>query len=176
MPLNTNIKDSGQTLLEALIALTAIIIVLSATSVAVLISINNASFVKQQNQSNKLAQQGVELIRDQIQNNNQYPTYLTYNGSIKCLDTNNVFQNRQCNSTISTSTDLTNGIFKREVSFTTGKCDIYTSDFTDGLQIKVDVYWTSGKCQAGNTFCHRQEVRSCFINPSKVVPTTTQGI
>ncbi len=166
-------NQDGQTLLEALIALAAIIIILSATAVAVLTSINNSSFVKQQNQSNKLAQQGVELIRDQIQNNSQYPTYLAYNGSIKCLDAYNVFQNRQCNSAI--STDLVNGIFKREVTFTSTKCDTGAAlDFADGLQIKIDVYWTSGKCQLANTFCHKQEVRSCFINPSKTVPV--QGI
>lgn len=166
-------KDSGQTLLEALIALGALVIILTAVAVTVLTSLNNSSFVKQQNQANKLAQQGMEYIRDQVNNNDLFSDYSALTGA-KCfneVDTVPVISNTNCNNTANI------GVFMREVSFVSGDCDTGGArEFTDGFHVKVDVYWTSGKCSSNNIFCHKQEVSSCFINPNKVGPTAAQGI
>lgn len=174
-------NNRGQTLLEAVIALSVLVIVLGAVATSVLTSINNSSFIKQQNQANKLAQQGMEYIRDRINNSGTTPTAFStysssgYNGSTKCLDVNNVFQNRTCNCGTYT-TDCIGGLFKREAAFASGICGVGNS-FSSGLTVTVNVYWTSGKCSTGSSFCHGQKVTSCFIDPAQSLPTGgTTGI
>lgn len=169
-------NNRGQTLLEAVIALTILVIILGAVATSVLTSINNSSYVKQQNQANKLAQQGMEYIRDRINNSgeNRFATYKGY------ADTNQI----QCLGDVSSAVPLTPGlcsganvqsIFKREVTFTAGLCDT-GNPFTNGLTVTVNVYWTSGKC-TGGSFCHTQKVTSCFIDPAQSLPAGgTSGI
>lgn len=173
-----NFNNRGQTLLEAIIALGAILIVLSATSVAVVTSLNNSSFVKQQNQANKLAQQGMEYVRYRIATD-KFAGYVrdSENGSTstQCLGEDlspaNPFVPGEC------GTANIQNVFKREVTFSSvTQCGSSTSQFDNGLEVVVDVYWASGKCPVGNTFCHKQELKSCFINPSKTRPTEAQGI
>lgn len=166
-------KSSGQTLLEALIALGALVVILTAVSVSVLVSLNNSSFIKAQNQANKLTQQGIEYIREQISSNDQFAIYSALTGT-KCfndVEAVPVISTTNCNNTANI------GVFIREVTFTSGDCNIGGgSEFADGINSKVVVYWTSGKCSSSNIFCHKQEVESCFINPSKAIPTGAQGI
>lgn len=171
-----NLNNRGQTLLEAIIALGAILIVLSATSVAVVTSLNNSSFVKQQNQANKLAQQGMEYVRDRISTDK----FADYVGLSQTVATST-----QCLGELSTPSPFTPGrcataniqnTFKREVTFSSVTQCGSSSSFVDGLEVIVDVSWASGKCPVGNTFCHKQELKSCFIDPSKVGPTQAQGI
>jgi type II secretory pathway pseudopilin PulG len=171
----------GQTLLEALIALSALVIILTAVSVAVLTSINNSSFLKQQNQANKLAQQGMEYIRDRINSSNKFSTYSVLTGA-KCFNEVSSGYGGSGGTEIILANSCAGvaniGGFIREVTFVSQDCDTSGAvlDFSDGLQAKVDVYWSSGKCPVTDTFCHKQEVRSCFINPKKVSPTKGQGI
>lgn len=168
-------NNSGQTLLEALIALSLIVIILGAVSISVLTSLNSSSFIKQQNQANKLAQQGLEYIRDQISNNNQYPIYSTYNTGSRCLDSLNTLGSSPCNPL--TPTDMIYGTFKREVSFSAGNCGL-GGTIQNGVQVTVNVSWNSSKCTT--SFCNVQGVKSCYLDPSKAfpttIPTTYQGI
>lgn len=173
-------NKSGQTLLEALIALALLMIILSAVSVAVLTSLSNSTYIKQQNQATKLGQQGLEYIRDQIQTNNLYsdPTIgLTINTGSRCLDSNNVLKFDPCDVSSPGSPDLIYGIFKREVTFTSGNCGV-GGTIANGIQAAVTVSWTSGKCST--SYCNKQTVRSCFLDPNKAfptsVPTQYQGI
>ncbi|MBP9815327.1 MAG: prepilin-type N-terminal cleavage/methylation domain-containing protein [Candidatus Levybacteria bacterium] len=156
-------NSSGQTLVEAIIALSLLVIILSATAVAVLTSVNNSVFVKQQNQANKLAQQGLEYMRDQISNNNMIATYRTYTDA-KCLNEQNSLLNTAC-----TANDYVFDQFKREVNFESGNCGAGNT-FVNGLYVTVTVSWTSSKCTAA--FCNKKSVRSCFLDVSKQFPTT----
>lgn len=168
----SNKYNSGQTLLEAVIALGAIMLVLSATSVAVITSLNNAAFVKQQNQANKYAQQGIEYVRDRVTTD----SFANYVGISQNPD---ITQTTQCLGDVSNPTPFTPGhcatanlppgtapIFKREVTFTSVTNCGGASSFSNGLQVVVDVYWTSGKCAVNNSFCHKQELQTCFLNPA----------
>lgn len=168
------LDNRGQTLLEALIALTILVIILGAVATAVLTSINNSSFIKQQNQANKLAQQGLEYVRDRINNSGgtAFKTYLNYAGLLGSTGT-------QCFNDLNATTVFTfgpcsaanvQGIFKREATFTSASCNTTGNDFANGLNVTVNVYWSSGKCPISNTFCHRQKVSSCFIDPAQNVP------
>lgn len=170
--MHNNTYNRGQTLLEALIALTILVIILGAVATSVLTSINNSSFVKQQNQANKLAQQGMEYIRDRI-NNSGANRFATYTGYANANQT-------QCLGDINSATPLTpgscgntanvQGVFEREVTFTAGSCDTGNT-FVNGLTVTVNVYWTSGKCSLGSAFCHRQKLTSCFIDPGQSLPS-----
>lgn len=162
----------GQTLLEAVIALSILVIILGAVATSVLTSINNASFVKQQNQANKLSQQGIEYIRDRINNSgtNTFSTYTQYAGGsgVQCFNDINVvpiFAPGSCPSA------NIQGFFKREATFVSAHCD--TNSFVNGLSVTINVYWTDGKCTTGS-FCHSQKVTSCFIDPAQSLPAGGQ--
>lgn len=60
-------EQSGQTLLEALIALATAVVVITAMAVMVLTSLNNAQFSKNQNQATQYAQQGMEFLKNLAQ-------------------------------------------------------------------------------------------------------------
>ncbi len=56
-------NETGQTLLEVIVAATVGILVVSALTFAVIFSLRNASFAKNQAQATKLAQEGIEKVR-----------------------------------------------------------------------------------------------------------------
>ena len=64
---NMKKKQLGQTLLEALIALATAVVIISAMTVIVLSSLNNAQFSRNQNQATQYAQQGIEFLKNLAQ-------------------------------------------------------------------------------------------------------------
>lgn len=167
-------KNRGQTLLESIIALAAIVIVLGAVATAVLISLNNSLFIKRQNQGNKLAQQGMEYIRDRINNGGSATFFNFIQSGTQCF---NDFTATPPPSALfmagSCQTANIQGTFKREVVFTSGSCNTSGGDFVNGLKVTVTVSWTGGKC-TNQSFCNKQIVSSCFIDPAQGLPVGTQ--
>lgn len=176
-------SDKGQTLLEATIALAALLIILSATATAVITGVNNSIFVRNQNNANKLAQEGMEFIRKIktddyiyflslrgnpvgvssyycIPNSPSYPPPLTEsstNADSECADiniSNTDFDRR------ATITKMDQDSASSECSF-----DGSASDLNDVVShsVLVDVTWSSGKCASG-VKCHKSQLKSCFIN------------
>lgn len=146
-------KNKGQTMLEAVIALAAILLVLAAVSISVISSLSNSTFIEQQNQANKLAQQGMEYLRDQITNNGKFADFASTPGTY-CF--NDIALLNPFTPGICTTANIQE--FKREVTFTTADCN--------GIKAVVYVRWVNGKCTGGTTFCHKQEISSCFTDPS----------
>ncbi len=166
-------NNKGQTLIEALIALTIIVSIMTLTTVAVITSLNNANVVKSQTQANKLAQEGVEYLRDQIYNNRAFSTYTGYTGTTRCFPT--TFDMSQLSTTCTTPN--IDAKYRRTVTILANRCDINNNTFTNGIKMTVLVEWRDGKC-SGTTLCHNQEVVSCFIDPSqiKTLPASPIGI
>lgn len=172
-------STKGSTLIEAIIALSAIVIVLAATSSLVITSLNNSTFSKDQGQANKLAQQGVEYIRDQVSSKDGFDQYVLLAGTVRCMkeiqSSGEVITESVCDAT-----GIIDGTYKREILLTYNSPDCnppteYSSKNT--LKVVVDVYWQSGKCPpvpgpSENPFCHSQQVTSCFTDPGN----TTIGI
>lgn len=160
----------GQTLIEALIALTAIILIMTGTTVAVITSLSNAGQIKTEGRVDKVAQQGMEYIRNQVVNSGTlFTQYYAINGS-RCLSSTYVM-------TIPTSGDcaaaaLIDAKYRRIVTFTPAQCE--GAGFTDGLKVRVDVAWYDTKC-TGTTLCHNKEVTSCFLHPAKRGVPAMQG-
>jgi len=158
-------------MIEALIALTIILTIMSATTVAVVTSLNNANFVKLQTQANKIAQEGMEYVRDQIVNHGQFSTYSTYTNAYgRCMTPTFTMATWPPSTFICPTDQLIDGKFSRTVRFTTTQCDTSGATFTNGLRAIVSVYWRDGRC-GGSSYCHSQEVTSCFTNPSTISPS-----
>ena len=62
-------SEKGQTILEVVVVVTVVILVVGALVLAVVFSLRNANFAKQQTQATKLAQEGLETLRTQRDRN-----------------------------------------------------------------------------------------------------------
>lgn len=133
------VKSSGQSLLEVLVALSVLLIVLSAITAIVLSSLTEAEYSKNVNLATQYAQEGMEFARGRgnFQPNDQF-----------CLGANSTFVSGLCGA-------ANLGIFKREVTVDTSGCGARLRKVT------VTVSWSDGRC--GNTpFCHKVPITSCI--------------
>ena len=55
--------EAGQTLIEVLAALSIVVVLLYGITIAVVFSLNNAQFTKNQNLANHYAEQGLGIVR-----------------------------------------------------------------------------------------------------------------
>lgn len=77
-------NNSGQTLLEAVVAIGILVVILTASATAIITSINNATFTKNQNLANKHAQEGMEYIRNLKRSN--FGTFNLIAEGVYCMD------------------------------------------------------------------------------------------
>ncbi len=146
----------GQTLIEAMVALVVILMILTAISIVIVNGLYNSRFIKNQNEANKYAQQGIELVRN-IQKND-LNTFKTFESSIApylCIDeANSTLTSTNCSDTgVNTGTS-----YNRTIEFSPpgGECD------STDLKVTVTVRWSSTKCPASTTFCHKSVLVSCM--------------
>lgn len=159
-------SQKGQTIIEALIALAALLLTISAISVLVISNINNSVFVKDQNFANKYAQQGIEYVR--YLRNSDYSQFRTYLGEY-CLPQFSSYSSP--NIVFSTGGCMVNmdGGYIRSVTFqkNVSPCVKNLND-PDNVKVTVAVQWTSTKCKGSTTnsrYCHKSEQVSCFRDP-----------
>src|SRR5450759_4358473 len=76
-------NNKGQGLVEALIALGAAVVIISAITVAVITSVHNSDFAKYQNLATNYAQQGLAIVKQQSQLD--WNNTATYSGTF-CLN------------------------------------------------------------------------------------------
>lgn len=153
------IKEKGQTLLEAMIGLGVAISVVSAIVVAIVSSLGNTQFSKNQNLANQYAQQGMEIVR-KIRDAS-WSGFLAYNATYYCLAQNNTSLMQRgvngCGQNV--------GIFVREIDIE------HNSGSCQGIFSKVTsvVSWSDSKCTSTqNTYCHNVTLISCFANNNAV--------
>jgi hypothetical protein len=180
-------NQKGQSLVEALIALAAAVVIISAITVAVITSVQNSDFSKYQNLATNYAQQGLEIVKQQSQLD--WVDTATYSGTL-CL-----FQGATTLPPLPSAscTDINVGnMFIRQVEIQNNIapgpacaqdgsnvgtcCDNFTSpccvvgpiaDCTINpercsSQVTVTVKWTDGKCAATSPFCHNVKLDSCL--------------
>ena len=135
--------EAGQTIIEATIALASILLTLAAIAIAISTGVSNSQFAKQQTQASKYAQGGMEQLR-YLRNTD--PTSFFLKEGTKCFNEDNSLDYFPC-----TAVNIANS-FKRE------------AEFEDDKKVTVSVYWASGKCSSANTFCHKSQLVSCFVN------------
>lgn len=171
--------QEGQAVIEAVIALSALLILLAAIAVVITTSLSNTTFSNSQDLANKHAQEGIEIIRNYAKSNNVFQggdldgatIFSLTSGDYYCMDES---------GEISLSSDTVNvrdgcGVnvddqFVRTVSIAQDFCG--GSEF-DGIEAVVDVAWSSGRCAcpAGQSctitdrYCHSATLLSCFPRP-----------
>lgn len=139
----------GQTLLEAVVALSALLITIAAVTVVVLTSVNNSTFIRNQNLANKYAQAGMEYIRGM--KNVSYNEFKNLYGDYCLGDENRFVAGLNCPVNVA-------GQFIRKASFSTDqKCG------ENSIKLVVSVAWSSSKCSQQERWCHKSEMVSCFM-------------
>lgn len=158
----------GQSLLEVLAALGAGVIVLTAITVAVITSLSNAQFSKNQNIATQYAQEGMELLRKM--RDSDWAAFSSLSSGSYCLDKGDTFLDNAdrkntalagCSRTVLVSPEPVNvsPIFARQVDIVTEASSACGSN----RKATVLVSWASGKCTSG-AFCHTVSLVSCFSN------------
>jgi Tfp pilus assembly protein PilV len=149
--------QNGQTLIEALVALGASVLVISAITVAVVAALNNTEYSKNQNMATQYAQQGMETIR-QISDSN-WTLFSSYNSGSFCLDQNSTVLSPIDQSSLNCGQNF--GIYSRQVDIV--KNDSSNTRCQGSVLVAVTVFWGDGKCTDSNKpLCHNVSLSSCF--------------
>lgn len=152
--------QKGQTIIEAVVALVTILLILTAIAVVIVSGLYNSTYIKNQNEANKFAQQGMELVRNIQQNS--LSTFKGYVDSavLYCIDdqTSSLYSQDCTNTGVNTGSS-----FNRTIEFTKNASECNNSNqATQSLKVNVTVRWSSSKCPADNTYCHKSELVSCM--------------
>lgn len=148
------IHSQGQSLVEAIVALSAGVIIVSAIVVAVISSLNNSDYAKNQNLATSYAQEELEVLKSQARTDwktvSSYPVNNSY-----CAGSDGSFtQNASCN------TVNIGNVFIRQVDIVTpGSGCVYTPV----QEVQVKVSWSDGKCDNGS-FCHSVVLDACLTD------------
>jgi hypothetical protein len=177
---NLSRNETGQTLLEILLAFSVSILVLSAVILGIITSLSNTQYSKNQSLANSFAQEGMAIIR-KIRDSNLdkfslFGEFTPSDHTIYCLGPNQTDLNNEDKLTSAYQNCWakkpvpTGGIFSREIRFEhqSPNCcfDNTQTCGTDrrGSKATVTVAWSDNKCLAGNPFCHKVELITCFSN------------
>lgn len=155
---------SGQTIIEAIVALAALLIIITAISIVVVSGIVNSQFVRNQSLANKYAQQSLELVHN-IQVNDP-SRFASFDGTF-CIDETT---NPPVINQVNCSNVNVKGTFIRTLYFSKGDNSIAVAPCAiNQTRIQVTVAWTSNKCPTvGNRFCHKADHISCFDNATQI--------
>lgn len=156
---------AGQTILEVLLALGASVIILGAVTIAVVSSLNNAQFSKNQNLANHYAWEGMEVIR-KIRDSS-WANFSSYTDKNYCLPQQSTeLQPKDLNSPPGLNCVQNVGIFVREVVL-----ERNAADCEGWTKASMKVSWSDSKCGIGTSFCHNVLLVSCFSNlDAKQIP------
>lgn len=165
--------QSGQTLIEVVVALTAAVVIIAAIVSASLTALTNSDYARDQNTATQYTQTGLEVIRDMRNESiaSLSATYLpdgTYCLAKNCtaLDKNITscwIKNISCGQNVDK--------FVREVIVTHNSSDCNVSPTPNGqtgylssnVKITVTTAWYDTKCtDTANPFCHYVTTSSCF--------------
>lgn len=148
------IKEKGQTLIEVVIALATSVGVISAIVVAVMSSLNNTEFTKNQNLASAFSQQGMEIVRSTAKIN--WASFLTYNKVYYCLSKNSTILTAMGSNGCGQNVD----IFSRGIEIWKD-----SSDCQNEVKVISTVSWSDSKCTSANDlFCHKVKINSCLAN------------
>lgn len=149
-------RQKGQTLIEFLIALAAAVVIISAIGGAVVTTLNNAQFSKNQNLGNQYANQGMEIIRK---------TFSSYATGEYCLDKDSATLVER-NPTVQGCNGQNVDIFARKVNIErdAADCTVVAAPMPTVAKVTVSVLWSDNKCTSRrDLFCHAITLVSCFV-------------
>ncbi len=173
-------NQKGQIVIEAVIALAALLILIAAIAVVITTSVSNATFSSNQDLANKHAQEAIERIRNLAQSNttfqvgSQDTTVFSLEGASFCMGDDNTITLAE-NQGAGTPRDgcgvnVANS-FVRTVEFAQNTC---ASESFQGVEVTTRVAWSGGKCKCPDVatctiaerYCHEAILTTCFQKPS----------
>lgn len=156
-------NQKGQSLVEALIALGAAVIIVSAIAVAVITSVNNTDFSKNQNLATQYAQQAMEILRSQSESD--WQSFSAISSGTYCLNqSSTTLQSASLGCTANINDSNNNPFFIRKVAIAQNDAAC-----RGNTNISVSVSWKDGKCtSSSNAFCHTVKLDSCLANLNNV--------
>ena len=174
--------ESGQTLIEVLVALTASVVIVAAIVSASLTALTSSEFTRDQNTATQFTSQGMEIIRDMRNQSiaSLSATYLpdeTYCLAKTCTTLDATIPNCWVqNPTCTQNADK----FIRKVIVVHDSVDCNSTPTPSGepvgvlgsnVKITIITSWYDNKCtDASNQFCHQTTLSSCFSDFT-VIPT-----
>lgn len=160
--MNLILKEKGQTLIEILVAMGTAVVIISAITVAVISSLYNAQYSKNQNLASQYAQQGMEIMR-KIRDSG-WNDFYNLSGSY-CLG---------MDQTTLTEIDIKSPIYPgcasggnsngQNVDKFAREVDI-GENLSSCKNVSVTVFWSDSKCTSTDVdkvFCHSVKLVSCF--------------
>lgn len=160
-------NEQGQTIIEIMIALGAIVVLLSAITVIILVSINGANYSRDQNNATEYAQQGMEIMR--ALRDTDYGQFSGLNGSY-CMDQSCTSAGNCTLKSASSCPVNINNYFSRLVTVTplsSSPADCKNQGQAS-TEVTMKVSWSDGKC-TGGSLCENILLNSCLSN-SNVPP------
>jgi len=155
--------DSGQTLIEIILALSVVVMVITGITFAITSSLKNATFSKNQNLATSYAQQGMEIVR--AIRDNSWDIFDSLN-EWNCLAENSTQLVQRTGSDCNGQGNV--GIFIREIRIQGNNPDCTPG--AGNTKATVLVQWSDSICRnPDNSYCHEVELVSCFTN-TNVVP------
>lgn len=166
-------SQKGQSIIEALISLSVAVVIISAITLAVIASVNNSDFGKNQNLASEYARQGIEKMRQQSQSD--WATFSGRADQTYCFAQSDTTLNgvAPCAQNIKNSSGA--NFFVRQVKIlhvaSNGPLTPTPPNCAGNMDITVTVSWADGKCNSSNAFCHKVALESCVSNlNSKTTP------
>jgi len=162
--------ESGQTLIEIILALSVVVLIITGITFAVTSSIKNATFSKNQNLATQYAQQGMEIVR--AIRDRSWTAFFSLADVNYCLSKDSqeltVRPGSYCTSDGTKAGTPNVGIFVREIRIQPSNPNC--SPGGANVKATVSVAWEDSKCTSpANPFCHKVQLVSCFTN-TNVVP------
>lgn len=154
---NRNLQ-AGQSLIEALLALAFAVVIITAVVIAVITSLNNTTFTKNQNLASQYAQEGIDIAR-----NMRDSSYAEF----KALPNNKSYC-AGADGKLSTDSFCTVDGFERRVFLDhTGLDEKGIPRCQAGSSFVASIVsWIDSKC-TGSTACHSVQLDSCFADPNR---------
>ncbi|MBI2034147.1 MAG: hypothetical protein HYT11_00245 [Candidatus Levybacteria bacterium] len=172
-----SLVQQGQSLVEVLLGFAIASVVITAMSITVIGSLNNAQRSRSQNTATQYAQQALESMRQF--HNNDIDTFRTFGGidvaksycfASSCAKLSSV-SGDPCGEKITSSCgDNLTGIvgFTREVSVTRSSTACFpkagepTPTPQNYIRVEAFVRWTDGQCSGANPYCHETRLTTCM--------------
>lgn len=156
-------RQAGETLIEAILALTMVIVIITGVVTVVITALNGASSNRNESTALNFAQEGMGQLRDAKSTNftNFSASYAT--AGYYCFGQDNVpIDISNCPDT---SSNIGSGnLFVRKVYVDlTGRSPDGTLKCSSGAYVASLVSWSDGKCKT-SADCHNVGIDSCFYN------------
>lgn len=179
---NYDRKQKGQSLIEILLALSTLVLIISAITIVTISSLNNSQFIKNQNLANKYAQEGIEIIKNWqagsggvlLDSKESFPSFQVFSADIGTSSKTYCLGDVSGQPwLLSAAPDCPANVaqtFKRKVIFSRilSQAPLVPGNERCGgsdIQVEVVASWSSSKCPAANPFCHNSDIISCFYSP-----------